>query len=59
MFIVYDLFMVKYILDCIGVMYWGKLLEVGIFDDVYNNLIYFYMKSLLLVILELDLESEC
>ena len=37
LFIAHDLSMVKYISDRIGVMHYGRLLEVGPADDVYNK----------------------
>lgn len=47
LFIAHDLSMVKYISDRIGVMHWGKILEVGNSDAVYNHPIHPYTKSLL------------
>lgn len=47
LFIAHDLSMVKYISDRIGVMHWGKMLEIGTSDDVYNHPIHPYTKSLL------------
>jgi oligopeptide transport system ATP-binding protein len=58
LFIAHDLSMVKYISDRIGVMHWGKMLEIGTSDDVYNNPIHPYTKSLLSAIPEPDPESE-
>lgn len=58
LFIAHDLSMVKYISDRIGVMHWGKLLEVGPADEVYNNPIHPYTKSLLSAIPEPDPEKE-
>lgn len=58
LFIAHDLSMVKYISDRIGVMHWGKLLEVGTSDDVYNHPIHSYTKSLLSAIPEPDPEIE-
>lgn len=58
LFIAHDLSMVKYISDRIGVMHWGKLLEVGTSDDVYNHPIHPYTKSLLSAIPEPDPEIE-
>ena len=58
LFIVHDLSMVKYISDRIGVMHWGKMLEIGTSDDVYNHPIHPYTKSLLTAIPEPDPESE-
>ena len=42
----------------IGVMHWGKLLEVGTADEIYNNPIHPYTKSLLSAIPEPDPECE-
>ncbi len=47
LFIAHDLSMVKYISDRIGVMYKGKLLELGEAKEVYNNPIHPYTKSLI------------
>ncbi|WP_270331497.1 ABC transporter ATP-binding protein [Streptococcus pasteurianus] len=58
LFIAHDLSMVKYISDRIGVMHWGKMLEIGTSDDVYNHPIHPYTKSLLTAISEPDPESE-
>lgn len=58
LFIAHDLSMVKYISDRIGVMHWGKLLEVGPADEIYHNPIHPYTKSLLSAIPELDPERE-
>lgn len=58
LFIAHDLSMVKYISDRIGVMHWGKLLEVGPADEIYHNPIHPYTKSLLSAILEPDPERE-
>lgn len=35
LFIVYDLLMVKYILDRIVVMYFGKIVEIGLVEEIY------------------------
>lgn len=58
LFIAHDLSMVKYISDRIGVMHWGKLLEVGPADEIYHNPIHPYTKSLLSAIPEPDSERE-
>lgn len=58
LFIAHDLSMVKYISDRIGVMHWGKLLEVGAADEIYHNPIHPYTKSLLSAIPEPDPERE-
>ena len=58
LFIAHDISMVKYISDRIGVMHWGKLLEVGPADEIYHNPIHPYTKSLLSAIPEPDPERE-
>ncbi|MGT2753910.1 ABC transporter ATP-binding protein [Streptococcus ovis] len=58
LFIAHDLSMVKYISDRIGVMHWGKMLEIGTSDDVYHDPIHPYTKSLLSAIPEPDPEVE-
>lgn len=58
LFIAHDLSMVKYISDRIGVMHWGKLLEIGTADEVYNHPIHPYTKSLLSAIPAPDPISE-
>jgi len=58
LFIAHDLSMVKYISDRIGVMHWGKLLEIGTSDQVYNHPIHPYTKSLISSIPAPDPESE-
>ncbi|WP_028782056.1 ABC transporter ATP-binding protein [Thalassobacillus devorans] len=47
LFIAHDLSMVKYISDRIGVMYFGKLVELADADDLYKNPMHPYTKSLL------------
>ncbi|KGR77866.1 ABC transporter ATP-binding protein [Ureibacillus manganicus] len=47
LFIAHDLSMVKYISDRIAVMYRGKIVELGEADEIYNNPIHPYTKSLL------------
>ncbi|PKM96150.1 MAG: peptide ABC transporter ATP-binding protein [Firmicutes bacterium HGW-Firmicutes-1] len=46
-FIAHDLSMVKYISDRIGVMHLGRIVELGDAEDIYNNPIHPYTKSLL------------
>ncbi|MEY8443838.1 ATP-binding cassette domain-containing protein [Lactococcus ileimucosae] len=58
LFIAHDLSMVKYISDRIGVMHWGKILEVGTSDQVYNHALHPYTKSLLSAIPAPDPISE-
>ncbi|SDX45201.1 ABC transporter ATP-binding protein [Salimicrobium album] len=47
LFIAHDLSMVKYISDRIGVMYFGKMVELADADDLYENPMHPYTKSLL------------
>lgn len=47
LFIAHDLSMVKYISDRIGVMYFGKLVELATAEELYNNPIHPYTQSLL------------
>ncbi|MBO8156276.1 MAG: ATP-binding cassette domain-containing protein [Bacillaceae bacterium] len=47
LFIAHDLSMVKYISDRIGVMYFGKMVELAESDELYKNPIHPYTKSLL------------
>ena len=47
LFIAHDLSMVRHISDRIGVMYKGKLVELANADQLYNNPIHPYTKSLL------------
>ena len=47
LFIAHDLSMVKYISDRIGVMYKGKLVELATSDELYENPLHPYTKSLL------------
>ena len=58
LFIAHDLSMVKYISDRIGVMHWGKILEIGTSDQVYNNALHPYTQSLLSAIPAPDPISE-
>jgi ABC transporter related protein len=46
-FIAHDLSMVKYISDRVAVMFRGKIVELGTPDEVYNNPLHIYTKSLL------------
>ncbi|MGT2925339.1 ABC transporter ATP-binding protein [Streptococcus caviae] len=58
LFIAHDLSMVKYISDRIGVMHWGKIVEIGTSDEVYHHPIHPYTKSLLSAVPEPDPELE-
>lgn len=47
LFIAHDLSVVKYFSDRIGVMYFGKMVELADSDDLFNNPLHPYTKSLL------------
>lgn len=47
LFIAHDLSMVKYISDRIGVLHLGHIVEMGTTEDIFNNPIHPYTKSLL------------
>ena len=47
LFIAHDLSLVKYISDKIGVMHYGHIVEAGTTDDIFNNPVHPYTKSLL------------
>ena len=47
LFIAHDLSMVKYISDRVAVMYRGKVVELGKPENVYNNPVHSYTKSLI------------
>ncbi len=58
LFIAHDLSMVKYISDRIGVMYFGKLVELATSEDLYDHPLHPYTKSLLSAIPQPDPISE-
>ncbi|KRN88364.1 ABC transporter ATP-binding protein [Ligilactobacillus ceti] len=58
LFIAHDLSMVKFISDRIGVMHYGKLLEVGPADEVYNEPLHDYTASLVSAVPVPDPEFE-
>ncbi|PTK34316.1 peptide ABC transporter ATP-binding protein, partial [Staphylococcus nepalensis] len=47
LFIAHDLSMVKYISDRIAVMHFGKIVELGTADEIYNHPLHPYTQSLL------------
>ena len=58
LFVAHDLSMVKYISDRIGVMHYGRLLEVGPADDVYFKPLHDYTASLISAVPVPDPEFE-
>lgn len=58
LFIAHDLAMVKYLSDRIGVLHWGKLVELGTADQVYHHPLHPYTKSLLSAVPEPDPVKE-
>ncbi|MDG5230495.1 ATP-binding cassette domain-containing protein [Staphylococcus aureus] len=56
--IAHDLSMVKYISDRIAVMHFGKIVEIGPSEEIYQNPLHDYTKSLLSAIPQPDPESE-
>lgn len=58
LFIAHDLSKVKYISDRIAVMHFGKIVEIGPAEEIYQNPLHDYTKSLLSAIPQPDPESE-
>ncbi|HBP3441324.1 TPA: ATP-binding cassette domain-containing protein [Staphylococcus aureus] len=58
LFIAHDLSMVKYISDRIAVMHFGKIVEIGPAEEIYQNPLHDYTKSLLSAIPQPGPESE-
>jgi len=58
MFIAHDLSMVRYISDRVAVMHLGHIVEMGNVEDIYDNPVHPYTKSLLSAIPHPDPMSE-
>ena len=58
LFIAHDLSMVKYISDRIGVMYLGKMMELGDAEEIYQNPLHPYTQVLLSAIPKPDPNTE-
>lgn len=58
LFIAHDLSMVKYISNRIAVMHFGKIVEIEPAEEIYQNPLHDYTKSLLSAIPQPDPESE-
>lgn len=58
LFIAHDLSMVKYISDRIGVMHYGRMLEIADADELYANPLHDYTRSLLSAVPVPDPEFE-
>lgn len=54
----HDLAVVKYLSDRIGVMYLGKLVEIGSADDIYERAVHHYTAGLIATIPEPDPDRE-
>ncbi|GAB6189781.1 ABC transporter ATP-binding protein [Marinitoga arctica] len=54
LFITHDLATTKYICDRIAVMYLGKIVEIGTFEDIYRNPAHPYTKALISAVPEPD-----
>lgn len=54
LFIAHDLSMVKYISDRVAIMHKGQLVEIGVAEEIYDNPMHPYTKSLLSAIPVLD-----
>lgn len=59
LFIVYDLYVVEYICDCMIVMYLGCIMEIVLSCEFNCNFKYFYIEVLFLVFLVFDFIIKC
>ena len=58
LFITHDLSVARYISDRIAVLYCGRLVELGDVDDVFNNPLHSYTKTLLASVPSLDFQQD-
>jgi oligopeptide transport system ATP-binding protein len=58
MFIAHDLSVVRFFCDRIAVMYYGKVVEIGTSDELFNNPLHPYTKSLLSAVPQPDPDYE-
>lgn len=57
-YIMYDMLIVRYFVDWMVVMYFGRIVEMGLVEKVIDNLFYLYIRVLLVVVFELKLERR-
>lgn len=58
LFISHDLSVIEYMCDTIGVMYLGKIVELGTKDDIFRNQKHPYTQALLSAIPTVDIENK-
>lgn len=59
MLVIYDMGVVFNVIDCVVVMYCGDLVEFGLIVKVFGIFEYFYICSLILVVLCFDCKFDC